>query len=194
MLKTVWSLSQDTKLLHDAHCGVKEWLNIGRIIVADSWFVSVRTVTQLMKHGLYAVVAIKTGCSGFPKPELFAKLMERFSFAAFQKRVPVEVGGQEVDMLAVGWMDKDMLVLTSCQTYAVAPEAERVRNKFQGGKVIRLRYQVVQRRCHAFYMMWFNAIDILYKLALGPGTVADGWNPHNGVQDELRKFLRTHLP
>jgi hypothetical protein len=103
---------------------VKECFNIGRIIVADSWFGSVRIVTQLMKHGLYAVVAIRTGCNGFPKAELLATLQERISFAAFKKRVPVEVGGQDVDMLAFGWMDKnDMLVLTSCQIDAVALEA-----------------------------------------------------------------------
>jgi hypothetical protein len=47
--------------------------------------------------------------------------------------------------------------------------------------------------CHAFYMMWFNAIDILNKLALGPGTVAYGWNPHNGVQDELENIFYVHV-
>jgi protocatechuate 3,4-dioxygenase beta subunit len=71
---------------------VKEWLNTSRIIVADSWFGSVRTITQLMKHGLYTFVAIKTDCSEFPKAELLAKLQEGLSFAAFKKRVPVEVG------------------------------------------------------------------------------------------------------
>jgi hypothetical protein len=167
---------------------VKEWLNTGRIIVEDSWYGYVRTVNQFMKHGLYAVVTIKTCCSGFYRAELLAKLYERFSFAASKKRVPVEVRGQEVDMLAAGWIDnKDMLVLTSCQTDAVAREAEKVRSKFHGGKVIRLRYQVVQRMCHAFYMMRFNTIDILNELALAPGTVTDGWNPDNGVQDELKK-------
>jgi hypothetical protein len=84
-----------------------------------------------------------------------------------------------------------MLVLTSCQTNEVAPEAERVRNIFQGGKVIRLHYQVVQRMCHAFYMMWFNAIDILNKLALGNGKMV---GIRNGVQDELKKLLWTHFP
>jgi hypothetical protein len=39
-------------------------------------------------------------------------------------------------MLAAGWMDKkDMFVLTSCQTYAVAPEAERVRSNSKGARL-----------------------------------------------------------
>ena len=174
---------------------VQNWFHSARIVVADSWFGSMKTATELMKRNLYSVLAIKTGSANYPKEELEKRVTEggRFSFAAKTREVHIDAN-ESVTMLAAGWMDKkDMLVLATCTDTNEAPPAERIRSKYKEGKIHKSRYTVVQRNCHAFYRQHFNTIDILNKLALGPGSVAAGWKPHNGIQDELKKFFNLHL-
>jgi hypothetical protein len=71
------------QLKHVAHLGAttacslrltKPWHHSKRILVGDSWFGSLRVVTELMKKGLYAVMAIKTGSAGFPRAKINAKI------------------------------------------------------------------------------------------------------------------------
>lgn len=46
----------------------KYWAGSGRTVVADSWFGSCNTAEFLMDvHGLYCVMCVKNGSSGFPK-------------------------------------------------------------------------------------------------------------------------------
>lgn len=44
-----------------------------KVVIADSWFASVRTAFALRKQGLHSIMNVKTGHKGFPK----AKLLER---------------------------------------------------------------------------------------------------------------------
>ena len=169
------------------------WHHSKRILVGDSWFGSLRAVTELMKKGIYAVMAVKTGSAGFPKAELNAKIQTgRFTFFAMQRVVQLgtDLVGAGMRVLAAGWMDKkEMLVACSCRTTDVAPPADRIRNKYKDGAVRRIKYTVEQRDCHAFYRQHFNAIDIFNRLALGPGTVASSWVTKNGRQAVLKRFF-----
>ena len=172
---------------------VEPWFHTRRIIVGDSWFGSVRTCLELMKMGLYSVLAVKIGHKQFPKQPLLERIKERFSFSCMARLF--SVGSECISLIAAAWMDKkEMLVVASCMDDNPTPPVERLRSKFKDGRVQKLRYNVEQRRVHAFYREHFNGIDLLNRLALGPCTIADGWRPHNGVHDELKQVFITQWP
>ena len=170
---------------------VEPWFHSRRIVVGDSWFGSVRTCLELMRKGLFSVFAIKTGHKNFPKQTLIDRVGQRFAFSCMFRSF--SVGSDCTNLIASAWKDKkDMLVVASCMDDKPTPQVERLRSRFKDGRVQKIRYNVEQRRVHAFYREHFHGIDLLNRLALGPGTVADGWRPHNGVQDELKQvFLYT---
>lgn len=73
-------------------------------------------------------------------------------------------------MLAASWMDKKEMMVVA----------------FKGGRVQKVRYDVMQRKCHAFYREHFHSIDVLNKLAFGPGSITHGWKPQNGIHHVLK--------
>ena len=52
---------------------VKPYGGSGRTVIGDSWFGSLNTAEWLIDElGLHSILAVKTGCAGFPKQELIA--------------------------------------------------------------------------------------------------------------------------
>jgi hypothetical protein len=46
------------------------WFGSGKVVIADSWFGSVRTCEELRENGLHSIMSIKNGSAGFPKADL----------------------------------------------------------------------------------------------------------------------------
>ena len=99
----------------------------------------------------------------------------------------LNVTGEEVKVTAAAWMDKKpMLVVATSGTDEVLPISERVRSKYQQGRIVRVAYAVEERMLHGQFR---NTIDIFSKLAIGPGTVANAWKSRR----LLLKFSFTFL-
>jgi hypothetical protein len=119
------------------------WHNTDRIVIVDSWFGSVRTCLALMNHGLFSVLAIKTGSDGFPKQQLINLAPMRFDHVAMQKTFNLQHVGKRVKVIAAVWKDKKhRLVAATCGTNRLLPARERVKVKYQGGQIVRTFYDV----------------------------------------------------
>ena len=59
----------------------------GRIVVADSWFGSVKSAIALMKKGLYANMLVKTAHKGFPRNQLSEKSLSRGEWVAYHSTI-----------------------------------------------------------------------------------------------------------
>jgi len=115
---------------------VEYWQSSGRIVVADAWFGSVRTVEELLGIGLYSVVCVKQGCKGFPRDKLKALVKQRGDTAFFRSKVRFENRGkvQERPIFAGGHMDKQPLFLcASTGTSLLGEQKVRYRSKLVGG-------------------------------------------------------------
>lgn len=53
------------------------WFYKGHILIADSWFGSVRTAKALLMKGVHSIMSVKNGSKGFPKRKLKAAVVER---------------------------------------------------------------------------------------------------------------------
>eukprot|EP00965_Chrysotila_dentata_P086486 2854529-Pleurochrysis_carterae.AAC.1 len=51
----------------------ESFLSTGRVLIADSWFGSVACALALFKHGLFAIMNVKTAHPDFPKDALVAQ-------------------------------------------------------------------------------------------------------------------------
>eukprot|EP00873_Tetraselmis_striata_P014680 jgi/Tetstr1/434944/TSEL_023940.t1 len=177
---------------------VEPWFKSGRIVVADSWFGSVRCALQLSALDMFSVLAVKGGKARYPKEELLAATEEvRFSTCFRTATFPVKKPGDhagvpplEVPLLAGAWQDKQcMLVVATCTDHEAADEDIRIRSKYEGGKIVKHRYPISQPNCHAFYRHHFNAIDILNKLSVGPNNVSTVWQ----TREHMKKFFMCTL-
>eukprot|EP00873_Tetraselmis_striata_P014034 jgi/Tetstr1/434298/TSEL_023405.t1 len=177
---------------------VEPWFKSGRIVVADSWFGSVRCALQLSARDMFSVLAVKGGKARYPKEELLAATEEvRFSTCFRTATFPVKKPGDhagvpplEVPLLAGAWQDKQcMLVVATCTDHEAADEDIRIRSKYEGGKIVKHRYPISQPNCHAFYRHHFNAIDILNKLSVGPNSVSTVWQ----TREHMKKFFMCTL-
>ena len=63
-------------------------------VIADSWFGSVKSARELMKHGLYYIMVVKTAHKNFSRQLLSAKKLERGEW------VPYNTERDEVKLLA----------------------------------------------------------------------------------------------
>eukprot|EP00873_Tetraselmis_striata_P008862 jgi/Tetstr1/429126/TSEL_019088.t1 len=177
---------------------VEPWFKSGRIVVADSWFGSVRCALQLSARDMFFVLAVKGGKARYPKEELLAATEEvRFSTCFRTATFPVKKPGDhagvpplEVPLLAGAWQDKQcMLVVATCTDHEAADEDIRIRSKYEGGKIVKHRYPISPPNCHAFHRHHFNAIDILNKLFVGPNSVSTVWQ----TREHMTKFFMCTL-
>eukprot|EP00873_Tetraselmis_striata_P005316 jgi/Tetstr1/425580/TSEL_016001.t1 len=145
---------------------VEPWFKSGRIVVADSWFGSVRCALQLSARDMFSVLAVKGGKARYPKEELLAATEEvRFSTCFRTATFPAKKPGDHAD------------------------EDIRIRSKYEGGKIVKHRYPISQPNCHPFYRHHFNAIDILNKLSVGPNSVSTAWQ----TREHMKKFFMCTL-
>ena len=64
------------------------WFNTGRVVIADSWFGSLKTAVGLLQNGLYSVMNVKGTRKGFPGKELREKVSVRGDHAHFKVVLP----------------------------------------------------------------------------------------------------------
>lgn len=89
----------------------------GRIIMADSWFGSVKSVIALMKeHGLYSIMLVKTAHKEFPRELLSEKELQRGEWISFSRNV------DDVAVQAVSFMDLQLKdFIGTCSTILPGP-------------------------------------------------------------------------
>lgn len=145
----------------------------GRVVIADSWFGSCQTAEWLMdEHGLYAILAIKTGHRGFPKRQMIDAVRgERYSKRFMKCTVALEVG--ETQFFAGAFMDKvPLLLLGSCGTSLDGEPTKRDRVEFTSdGGFTRTSYTVTQPGMHDTYRRHFNGVDLFNRDCFGDLTL-----------------------
>ncbi|NBX97432.1 hypothetical protein EBQ81_01010, partial [bacterium] len=154
------------------------WWATGRVVIADAWFGSVRTVEELLDVGLYAIVCVKQGCAGFPRAALREVLKQRGDVAFFEATVGIDKGGRKEfkKVYAGGHMDKQPLIVCfSTGTTLPGEKKVRHRSKLQQGEVVKAQYTLEQPQVHALYRKYFNAVDLFNKASGQPGTLPDVW-------------------
>ncbi|GMH34641.1 hypothetical protein BSKO_02502 [Bryopsis sp. KO-2023] len=137
-----------TKHYHGSH----------RVLIADSWFGSVRSCAALLDHGLYSILNVKMGHSFFPKTDLLEDMNGRkgasVSFRAKWKGLP---------LLAVGWHHlQPMLMVASASTARIVEG--RVSHKierYRSGEERRLEVIQSLPEVHLTYKGKMQAVDVL---------------------------------
>ena len=156
----------------------KQWHGTGRVVVGDAWFGSVRIVEELRNRGLYAVMCVKQGCSGYPRAELRASLRRRGDQRFYEKDIWLAQG--PVPMWAGGHQDKQPLLLCATTGTSLPGEKKvRYRSRLENGNIVKVRYELEQPDMHATYRKYAPAVDQYNKLALQPGTLTDMWQTRN---------------
>ena len=104
----------------------------GRIIVADSWFGSLKTAIALMKHGLYCNMLVKTAHKGFPRELLNQTDLSRgewVAYAADVEGVRVQVNNCKI-VLQIHLSQRHSTIFP-CKTLSML----LYRNKFHESKI-----------------------------------------------------------
>ena len=113
----------------------------GRTLVADAWFGSCNTAEWVVEQlGLYVILAVKTGCAGYPKKMLKEAIEgERGSYKCYSIDVQLDTG--VCTFYASGFMDKKpLLLVANCGTTFFEQAVTRYRRKFEGGALRRSQY------------------------------------------------------
>lgn len=129
--------------------------------------------------GLYVILAVKTGHAGFPKAKLKEAIMgERFAYKCYKCDVALETG--VTTFYASGFMDKKpLLLVANCGTTFFEKEVTRVRRKFEGGAIVKSRYEVSMPNLHETYRRRFNAVDLFNRDCFGTYSVQFAINTRN---------------
>ena len=104
----------------------------GRIIVADSWFGSLKTAIALMKHGLYCNMLVKTAHKGFPRELLNQTDLSRGEWAAYAADVEgVRVQVNNCKIVLQIHLSQRHSTIFPCKTLSML----LYRNKFHESKI-----------------------------------------------------------
>ena len=119
----------------------KYWAGSGRTVVADSWFGSCNTAEFLMDvHGLYSIMCVKNGSSGFPKAAMKAALGGVRHRSVFYQ-VDVELDTGVKPFYAGGHQDKKPLhLIATCGTSLPGESRTRYRRDMVDGSIVRQQY------------------------------------------------------
>lgn len=111
------------------------WFYTGRIVVADSWFGSVKASENLLKNGLYFMGMVKTATRNFPIKELISRCpLDRGSYI----HAIAKVGEIKSDFIAMAWRDKKVHTLvSSCGTTQQGSPAKKNRYDENGNRYIK---------------------------------------------------------
>ena len=147
------------------------WFWKNHILIADSWFGSLRTAKALLMKGVHSIMNVKTGSKGFPKRRLKAAVTQRDQHK--HMKLETEIVGQPHTIYASNHMDKQPLVLVhTCATSLPGDSRLRIwRPSRRTGACVPRTYLLEQPRCHAEYRNNYSAVDICNKVALGPSSV-----------------------
>ena len=150
----------------------KFWAGSGRTVIADSWFGSCNTAEWLMDtHGLYCIMSVKNGSSGYPKAAMKAALAGvRHRSVFYGVDVHLECGVRA--FFAGGHQDKKRLhLIATCGTSLPGESRTRYRRDMVDGTIVRQQYTLEQPNMHSIYRSQFNAVDLFNREALGPLSV-----------------------
>ena len=103
----------------------------GRIIVANSWFGSLKTAIALMKHGLYCNMLVKTAHKGFPREFLNQTDLSRGEWAAYAADVGVRVQVNNCKIVLQIHLSQRHSTIFPCNTLSMV----LYRNKFHKSKI-----------------------------------------------------------
>ena len=84
----------------------------GRIVVADSWFGSVKSAVELAKYGLYSIMLVKTAHKNFPMDKLNEAHLERGEWCTVNG-----ITSEGIKLQAVNFMDLQLKhFISTCST------------------------------------------------------------------------------
>lgn len=170
---------------------VEPFFSTGRVLIADSWFGSVACALALFRHGIFAVMNVKTATKNYPKEELLAEVAEikgnsaeartrrrerRGKQVAFVRRY--RVGAEHVTLLAAGHNKKvPLLLIATCGSML---EGKTHIKTWQAclpdGSVKYYTLTTKQPQVHELYRQWMNIVDVMNKLRQGVVSMADVWH------------------
>ena len=120
----------------------------GRIVVADSWFGSVKTSMALRDEGLYAVMLVKTAHKRYPRTILAQHKLKMGEWVSYTAKLDGEKGEEE--LMACSFQDLKLkhFISTCCTTLAGNPRKTKHHGDVQ-------RPQVAE-----FYLAHAASIDV----------------------------------
>jgi hypothetical protein len=121
-----------------------------RVVIADSWFGSLRTAYWLRIVALVAVMVVKIGTKGFPKQALLQKMQANGNFEHDKRAyavIDIDLEGHKKKFSAAVHVDKQpMVFVATCGTSQDAVETTHSRNYYDTdvGAVFRWTGQLKQ--------------------------------------------------
>lgn len=157
---------------------LEQWFGTGKVVLGDAWFGSVRTIEELLNSGLYGIMCVKQGCSGFPRAALTHLLQQRGQAMFLKTESLFDCNGRSVwcPIFAAGHMDKQpLMVCASTGTRLPGEEEVRYGSKFVNGELQKAQYTLPQPDMHATYHKFNGAVDLFNRVSFSPGTIPDVW-------------------
>ena len=175
---------------------VKFWFGSGRIVIADSWFGSVRTCIALLDHGLYCVMNVKTATKYYVKDWLL-ELYEGERDEVHACGGTVTINGIERRIFASVQREKSPIYLIASCT-STLPGSERkftVRSLNLDGSEEANVVTYKSTQAHYTYRTKFNSVDVHNRSRQGEPPVSDIWmidSWSNRVFGEFHGMIRTN--
>lgn len=141
--------------------------NLGKCLVADSWFGSYRNAAAHLEVGTYTIMNVKRNRARAPVKVLLDKCKKRGQH--FTKIAIVNIRGKTLRLVFMTiHMDKKPMVLihTMATTGKGAPRT-RCRRKLVKGRNVYKRWTLKQPDVHAIYRGKFNMVDRFNGYAMG---------------------------
>lgn len=116
---------------------VEPWFGSGKVVVADSWFGSIKYAEELAEKGMHACLSVKGNTKGFPKTKLFEKVTQRGEAFCLKQDVALGLEGEgpTTTLYAAAHMDKKpMHLISTCSMLIAGPQ--RVRHRYHYNEVL----------------------------------------------------------
>ena len=147
-----------------------------RVLIADSWFGSVKTAVQLLERGLHIIMVVKTAHRGFPRQLLGEATLERGQWVAY---TTTQDGEHGANLQACRFQDlklKDFI--STCGT------------ALPGNPRVTKHHGLVERPNVAdLYLKYVAAIDIHNHARSGSCALEDVWHTKNPRRKQIAGIL-----
>jgi Transposase IS4 len=142
---------------------VKPWYGTGRIVCADSYFVSYEAAMHLRDRGLRLIGVVKTSTRMYPMKVLQSKLLPtRGQWKSFvtKDRSRTEQGGGAVLAMALVWVDRERryFIATASSALSGSCYVRKRWRQFEYGAA-RVTFEISQPRVAEVYYACFAMID-----------------------------------
>jgi hypothetical protein len=145
----------------------------GRIIIADSWFGSIKTAVEMMKRGLYSVLIVKTAHKGFPRQLLGEETLERGKWVAYTT-------------------EQDGIKLQACrfQDLKIKDFVSTCGTALPGNPRVTKHHGLIARpKVAEMYLKYCAAIDIHNHARSGSCALEDVWHTKNPRRRQIAGIL-----